>query len=230
MKSVTYQIPIPWKNEKPCLHRMIRQIQTRPGMYIGSNALTPLSHFLEGYQAAERDLGVCWHGNLFPLDFQFMHSFADIRLQTKRVCAGWCLNILAFCHGDEEKALKLFFDLYQEFINIEMKRYWRAILMKENIEQNDKMEHSYIVKEYGAEPIYKNPIVVYVLELTIPAYMLIVETTKEVYTETEFFSSAEEAKGKGGISSGAEAYFGEIDTWEEFEANNLYFDKVIKTH
>lgn len=84
--------------------------------------------------------------------------------------------------------------------------------------------------EHGAEPIYKNPIAVYVLELTIPAYMLVVETTNEVRTETLFFSSAEEAKGTCSIPAGAEIYFGKINTWEEVEADNLYFDKVIKTH
>ena len=146
MKSVTYQIPIPWEKEQPCLHRLIRQIQTRPGMYIGSNALTPLSHFLNGYRAAERDLGVCWHGILFPLDFQFMHSFTDARLHTECVCAGWCRNMLTFCHGDEEKALNLFFALYQEFIEVEMKRYWRTILTKENIARNNKMEHYCLVQ------------------------------------------------------------------------------------
>ena len=226
MKYVMNPIPIPWKNEKPCLHRMIRQIQTRPGMYIGSKALTPLSLFLDGYQAAERDLGVCWHGNLFPLDFEFMHSFTDVRLQTKCVCAGWCRNMLTFCHDDEEKALNLFFGLYQEFRRIEMKRYWRAVLAEENIARNDRMEQGYAVTEDEPKPIYKNPIAVYVLELTIPAYMLIVEMTEEVHAESLFFSSAEVAKGKGG----AEDFFGKIDTWEEFEAKNLYFDKVIKTH
>ena len=229
MESVSYLIPIPWQDEKPSLHRMIRQIQTRPGMYIGSNALTPLFIFLSGYQAAERDLGICRHGNLFPLDFQFMHSFVDTCLHTERVCAGWCQNILTFCHGDEEKALNLFFDLYQEFTQIKMKRYWKAFLTKKNIEHNDKMEHCCIVKEHGTEPFYKSPIAVYVLELTIPTYMLIVETTEEAHTETLFFTSDKEAKGTGGIPSGAEAYFGKIDTWEEFEADNLYFDKIIKT-
>ena len=51
------------------------------------------------------------------------------------------------------------------------------------------------MKEHGAEPIYKNPVAVYVLELTISAYMLIVETTNEIYTEASFFFSAEKAKG-----------------------------------
>lgn len=230
MKSVLYQIPVPLENEKPCLHRMIRQIQTRPGMFIGSNELTPLFRFLAGYRAAERDLGVYWHGNLFPLDFQFMHSFVDARLQTNRACAGWCHNILAFCHGDEEKALDLFFELYREFMHIGMKRYWKAVLTTDHIDRNNKMEHCYAMTEQGKEPVYKDPVAVYVLELTISVYMLIVETAKEVRTQTLFFSSAEEAKGRGRIPGGAEFYFGKIDTWEEFEAENLYFDKDIKTY
>ncbi len=42
MESVSYLIPVPLQDEKPGLHRMIRKIQTRPGMYIGSNTLTSL--------------------------------------------------------------------------------------------------------------------------------------------------------------------------------------------
>ncbi len=227
MESVSYLIPVPLQDEKPGLHRMIRKIQTRPGMYIGSNTITSLEHFLDGYQAAERDFGVgmCRNGNLFPPDFYYMHNFADFRLQTECLCAGWRHNILTYCHGDEEKALNLFFDLYQEFRQLKMKRYWKAVLTKENIAWNDKMKRCYSVREHGPEPVYKNPIAVYALELTIPVCMLAVETTSEVLTERQFFSSADEAKGN---HSGAEIYFGKIDTWEEAEANNLYFNKVIR--
>ncbi len=227
MESVSYLIPVPLQDEKPGLHRMIRKIQTRPGMYIGSNTLTSLEHFLDGYQAAERDFGVgmCRNGNLFPPDFYYMHNFADFRLQTECLCAGWRHNILTYCHGDEEKALNLFFDLYQEFRQLKMKRYWKAVLTKENIAWNDKMKRCYSVREHGPEPVYKNPIAVYALELTIPVCMLAVETTSEVLTERQFFSSADEAKGNHG---GAEIYFGKIGTWEEVEASNLYFDKVIR--
>ncbi len=227
MESVSYLIPVPLQDEKLGLHRMIRKIQTRPGMYIGSNTLTSLEHFLDGYQAAERDFGVgmCRNGNLFPPDFYYMHNFADFRLQTECLCAGWRHNILTYCHGDEEKALNLFFDLYQEFRQLKMKRYWKAVLTKENIAWNDKMKRCYSVREHGPEPVYKNPIAVYALELTIPVCMLAVETTSEVLTERQFFSSADEAKGN---HSGAEIYFGKIDTWEEAEANNLYFNKVIR--
>ena len=227
MESVSYLIPVPLQDEKPGLHRMIRKIQTRPGMYIGSNTITSLEHFLDGYQAAERDFGVgmCRNGNLFPPDFYYMHNFADFRLQTECLCAGWRHNILTYCHGDEEKALNLFFDLYQEFRQLKMKRYWKAVLTKENIAWNDKMKRCYSVREHGPEPVYKNPIAVYALELTIPVCMLAVETTSEVLTERQFFSSADEAKGN---HSGAEIYFGKIGTWEEVEASNLYFDKVIR--
>lgn len=231
MKSVKYEKPIPWKDEKPSLHRMICQIQTYPGMYLGSIALTPLHHFIDGYRAAERDFGICRHGNLFPLDFYYMHDFTKYRLKAECGCLGWCHNILTFCHGDEEKALRLFFDLYQQFRQVELNRYWKAILTKENIAWNDNMEHCYSMRGHGAEPVYKNPIAVYILELTIPIYMLVVETTNEICMPrmSSFFSSVEEAKRKSSIPIGAETYFGKIDTWEEFEANNLYFDKVINT-
>ena len=153
-----------------------------------------------------------------------IYNFVYVRLNMKYVCAGWCHNILAYCQDDEEKALATFFDLYQEFIHIRMKHYWKAVLTKENIERNDKVEHCRVITEHGAEPVYKSPIAVYVLELTIPSYMLVVEAVNEVYTKTLFFSSAEDAKG----NSGAETYFGKINEWKKFEATNLFFDKVIK--
>lgn len=217
-------------NNEKGLYQMIRQIQKRPGMYLDSNTLTPLYHFIDGYRAAERDLGVCWHGSLFPLDFYFMHNFVNFRLQTECLCAGWRNNILTFCHGDEEKALNLFFELYQEFMCLRMKRYWKAVLTKENIAWNDKMKRCRTETTHGPEPFYKNPVAVYILELTLPVYMRIVETAKEVRFESSFFRSVEEAKGDGHIPRGAEAYFGKIDTWEEYEADNLYFDKDIYTH
>lgn len=215
-------------NNEKGLYQMIQRIQKYPGMYLGSKTLTPLSHFIDGYRAAERDLGVNWHGSLFPLDFYFMHYFAAFQLKTDCSSAGWCYNVLMFCHGDEEKALNLFFDLYQEFMNLRMKRYWKAILTKENIAWNDEMKRCRTETKQGPEPIYKNPIAVYVLELTIPAYMLIVETINDVRFEPWLCSSIKEAKGNGCIPCGAETYFGKIDTWEEYEAENLYFDKVIE--
>ena len=75
-----------------------------------------------------------------------------------------------------------------------MKRYWKAILTKENIERNDKMKCACSVKEHGREPIFKNPVSVYVLELTISAYMLLVETTDDVFAEQCFFTSAEKRR------------------------------------
>ncbi len=60
--------------------------------------------------------------------------------------------------------------------------------------------------------------------------MLILETANEVRFEPWLFSSIKEAKGNGLIPRGAESYFGKIDTWEEYEAENLYFDKIIKTY
>ncbi len=217
-------------NNEKGLYQMIRLIQKCPGMFLGSKTLTPLSHFIDGYMAAQRDLGVCWRGSLFPLDFYFMHFFAAFQLKTDCFSAGWCYNVLMFCHGDEEKALNLFFDLYYEFMHLRMKRYWKAILTKKNIALNEEMERRCAEMMHRTEPDHKNPVAAYVLELTIPAYMLILETANEVRFEPWLFSSLKEAKGNGLIPRGAESYFGKIDTWEEYEAENLYFDKIIKTY
>lgn len=81
---------------------MINTIRKRPGMLLGNNSITALWHFLDGYQAAERDLGVYWKGELLPLRFKYMSEFTNIRLDCHNTL-GWCSHILTFCNGDEKK-------------------------------------------------------------------------------------------------------------------------------
>ncbi|MDE7432149.1 MAG: hypothetical protein K2N34_09590 [Lachnospiraceae bacterium] len=206
---------------------VINKIRKRPGMYLGSNSITALSHFLDGYQMAERDYDVCSREELFPLEFRYMHEFIRCKLNSENNL-GWCSNILDFCNGDEEKALNKFFELFDEFTKIKMKRYWRAVLTKDNIKWNNSMEHvyrTYRMGENDKEPVFVNPIAVYVIELTIDAYILAVETSKDFLCESEFFSSFEQAKGKNRIPLGAEVYFGQIDSWEEFSDEKIEFMK-----
>ena len=201
-------------------------IRKRPGMYLGSNSITPLIHFLNGYQAAERGLGICSQ-ELFPLPFRYMHEFTSIRLNCHDNL-DWCKHILGFCDGDEEKALNKFFELYDEFCQIRMKRYWKAVLSEDNIQWNNSMKGT--CRRWwpdGREPIFSDPIAAYVIELTFPAYILAVETADNIRLEQQFFTSAEIAKGRGPIPFGAETYFGQIDQWEEFSAEDITFDKDI---
>lgn len=207
---------------------IIETIRKRPGMYLGSNSITALFHFLNGYVKAEKEHDVYWRREMFPLDFEYMSEFTNVRLNYSGNM-GWCHHILVYCEGDEEKALNKFFELYDEFNQVRMKRYWKAILSEDNIQWNNSMENICTVRyDKGKGPAFFNPVAVYVIELTIPAYILVVETMDDIRFEVQFFRSAKEAKENGRIPSGAELYFGKIDLWEEVQASDIRFDKIIR--
>lgn len=106
-------------------------------MFPGSNSITALRHFLDGYQAAEREYAMCRRGELFPLPFRYMHEYVGYRLKGSSVM-GWHLLIFNACDGEEETALQKFFELYDEFRQVGMKRYWKAVLSGDNIAWNNQ--------------------------------------------------------------------------------------------
>ena len=205
------------------IHSVINCIRKRPEMYLGGNSITALSHFLNGYTIAESDLGFDFQKELFPLDFHFMHDFVRMRFKEENNI-GWCNNILNHCNNNEEKGLKIFFELYDEFKNIKMKRCYKAVLSDDNIQYNNNMQHTC---KNGKEPVFKNPLAVYVIELDISAFIAAVETDTYIKLEHQFFTSLENAK-RGSIPFGVETYFGKISEWEEHSENNISFDKIIK--
>lgn len=143
-----------------------------------------------------------------------MSEFTKIRLQA-HTNLGWDNHILNFCNGDEQQALSMFFELYDEFEQIKMNRCWKAILNENNIQYNNSMEHGYCVTNNEKSPCFINPTAVYIMELTVPAFILVVEASDEIRIEPQFFVSLENAKGKGSLLPGAQHYFGEINNWKE---------------
>lgn len=225
------------------IYNMLDSIRKVPALYLGSKSITSLLHYLNGYQAAERELDAKRNGELFPLPFQYMHDYTSYRLKNPPSSMGWCDQILRSCEGDEEAALWKFYELYDGFIRVRMRRYWKAVLSRDNIAWNDQMEHAYMIRpkkiehgtgpfrynewDYVKGPIYLDPLVVYMIELTIPAYILAVETASDIQLKLSFFSSPESAKGTGHFPEGAEIYFGPIDSWEEFTGRTISFRKHI---
>ncbi|MDE5892190.1 MAG: hypothetical protein K2H45_04610 [Acetatifactor sp.] len=214
---------------------MIDLIRRRPGMFLGSNSISALRHYLQGYQAAEREYAIYRTRELFPLPFLYMHEYTGYRLRDHSNL-GWSRQILDSCDGVEDVALQKFFEFYDGFIRVRMRRYWKAVLSEDNIACNNQMKRAcscsvrsgytgfgqYKLKDMTVrEPIYHNPLAAYVIELTIPVCILAVETAAEIKLERWFFSSPKTAK------EGAESYFDSIDSWEEFTARNISFDKNI---
>ncbi|MDE6567654.1 MAG: hypothetical protein K2K70_07980 [Lachnospiraceae bacterium] len=206
------------------ISNMIEKIRKKPGLYIGGNNITALWHFLNGYRFGQESCATKCDNVLLPLDFKFMDEFTRVQLNCRN-SLGWCHNILDFCNGDEEKAIDKFFELYDEFNQIGMKGYWKAVLNEQNIRWNNSMEHGYAVIENRKEPIFKNPSVVYFVALTIPAYILVIETSERVRVDPELFSD-KKVNEQLGTPFCPEAYFGKSVSWEEYTvSDNLEFEK-----
>lgn len=214
---------------------MIDLIRRRPGMFLGSNSISALRNFLDGYQTAEREHAIYYQAEeLFPLPFEYMHEYAAYRLRNRN-SMGWSHQILNSCNGVEDVALQKFFEFYDGFIRVRMRRYWKAILTEDNIAWNDQMKGAYRCTGRNTsvpglytmddlserEPIYRNPLAAYVIELTIPVCILAVETATDIRLERWFFPSPEKAQ------KSTKSYFGPIDSWEEFTARNISFGKNI---
>lgn len=224
------------------IYNIIDRIRKHPSLYLGGKSISSLLHYLDGYQTAEREFNANQSGILFPLPFSYMHEYTRYRLKNTPYSMGWCDRILCACGGDEEAALWKFFEYYDGFIRVRMRRYWKAILSRDNIAWNNQMEHTYCLRPkktgHGAgpysfdeltfvkEPIYLDPLNVYIIELTIPAYILAVETASDIQLTRSFFTSLESAKGIGHCE-GAEKYFGPVDAWEELTARTISFSKNI---
>lgn len=206
------------EKKKPGCLPIVEKIRARPGMWLGCKSITALWHFLHGYEFARLERGERFADELFPLDFgwfgEYTAAFSDMGL-----CAGWRNHILDICGGgDEERALEKFFELFDEFGKIRPKKMFKAVLSAENIAFNVEMRRC--CKVCGADhserrPIFDKPLAAYIIELSIPAFMLVAETESGLCASRSFYPSFEKASGKDAVPHGAEAYFGEIARWEE---------------
>ncbi len=194
-------------------YALIEKLRARPGMYLGTNSITALWHFINGFRFALLENGREKRG-LFPLDFSFIHEYAYMLYGGARA-AGWRNNILESVGGDEEKALKRFFEVFDGFKEIRADGCWRAVLSEENIAYNNGMDHGYALRGDKKESVFSDPINVYIIGLTVGAYLLAVETADGLRTEGFFYPSFEHAAGDKRFPEGAEVYFGKIDNWEK---------------
>lgn len=219
------------------IYNLIETIRVRPGIYLGSNSITALMHFINGYRFAERETedfsSQAPAPTLFPLDFWYFHEFTKIKLGFSSSVPGWKNLILETCGGDEKKALETFFPMFDEFRNIRPVRYWKAVLTAENIAYNDGCEHCYRMTgtDHSArEPIYENPLAAYIIELDLTdktAYLLAVETKADIRPEHWFYESFEQAARNRHIPESAETYFGKIENWQK-RGEPPRFDKDIR--
>lgn len=171
---------------------LIQNIRKRPGAYLGCGKITPLLHFLNGYQWAEYESNNGVINNIIPLDFHYFSEYISIKTNAFNN-AGWCYNILNYCNGDEHKALNCFFDFYDEFCEVKAEYFIKSVLTQENISCNNNMEHGYRVINDQKCPMFTDPLSVYFVKLNFSAYLTVVETQKNIVCERRLFTSIERA-------------------------------------
>lgn len=201
---------------------LIQNIRKRPASFLGCEKITPLMHFLNGYKWAEYESNNGVFHNIIPLDFYYFSAYISIKTNASNNC-DWCNNILRYCNGDEHKALNCFFDFYDDFCEVKAEYFIKSVLTPENISFNNNMEIAYRVKNNQKIPIYSEPISVYIIKLNFSAYLIAVETQKNIVCERELFKSTKKAM------EYLSHFFGKIESGNK-NTELIEFEKNIIIH
>jgi hypothetical protein len=94
------------------LFSYIDLIRIRPGMYVGGYSVSLMAYHIAGYEAACR-----WKDAEEALDppWYDFHEYVRERTGFAESTSGWNNMLLHSCEGDEEKALELFFTMFDAF-------------------------------------------------------------------------------------------------------------------
>ena len=151
------------------INDLISQIRTRTAMYTGDNKLSSLRSFIDGFRFALNTHSIEINENE-PLPFWFFHEWVARYYHWGESTAGWCYMILKENNNDEEKSLKIFFELYDQFSKIKIIHTQQMILNQQHIDFHYSEEcKTKVISDWKArtkEPVYKNPTAVRLFELS----------------------------------------------------------------
>jgi hypothetical protein len=93
------------------LYQFLRELQSRPGMFLGQCSITRLRSFLDGYRSARADLGLPTTAQ--ENEFSRFQAWVQEKYQATS-SHGWD-SIILLNSADEQESLQLFFTLLQQF-------------------------------------------------------------------------------------------------------------------
>ena len=110
------------------LYQHLKIIEPKPALYLGGLSINKLDTYIHGYIAACYFKGI--EENLEPR-WELFHEFAKRKTGFYESTSGWCNMILSKCDSDEEKALKLFFECFDEFLTgNEINKFIKTLIPK----------------------------------------------------------------------------------------------------
>ena len=204
------------------LYQEIETLRCRPGMHIGKISITVLRDYLVGFQAALVATGCHAAENLLPLPFWFFHVYVANHYEWYESTAGWKNIILEEVGQDEEKGFWTFFELFDEFKKLLIQRCWVSTLSEENIRYHHTDSRAWLLSPdfEKKEPLYVDPVEVFIIELTGNAgFLCMVNTTSQHRLERGVFKSKREA------DRYVEWCFGRVADWRMVDVHNMAFGK-----
>jgi hypothetical protein len=139
------------KSEKD-LYTHINQIMVRPALYLGETSITALWHYINGY------LSACFindiENTLIPR-WDLFHEFVKRKTNFYESTGGWKYMILTQCEGNEEQAINLFFEYFNEFLKgEELNAFIKTLVPKDKHDMDfDKITDFYWYNYAELKPI-----------------------------------------------------------------------------
>ena len=209
------------------LYKEIEIIRRCPGACIGRASITALYHNLGGFQMALRYfLEPDNPQRLFPLEFWFFNEFVARYYNWVESTAGWCGIILEENQYDEEKSFWVFYELFDAFKALSIQHCHCATLDKEHIHHHCTSERAprrLLPPDYKkTEPMYLDPVEVYIIELTDSAGFLCMVNTEAQHRLQRWIY-----KNRDCAEEYIKSCFGSSLSWENIEADNIEFYKEL---
>ncbi|MCL2047050.1 MAG: hypothetical protein FWG88_11800 [Oscillospiraceae bacterium] len=203
----------------------IENIKNKPYLHLGNNNLSTMHTYLNGFTAALHLLKIENKTDmLLPLPFEFFHDFVSFRYIGQQSSAGWCRIILETNNNDEEASLKVFFQLHSDFLDLSIKNCKYSQLSE--IERGYHKTHPNVptravAPDFKPEPLFINPIEVYIIELTSSNCIVLVNTNTSHCLYQRLFGNESEA------NHFIEQCFGSSLNWVNKKLNNIKYDREL---
>jgi hypothetical protein len=219
------------------LYKEIEMIRQRPGMYIGKNSITVMYHYLCGFTAALHRLGEGKAAKLLPLPYMFFNDYVSNHYYKKQSAMGWCGLILEENDKKKKKSLDVFFELFSNFMALSIRHCQYDKISGDAVSYHHTSEYApKIIRQHDEkptkaicpqdykpeEPLYLNPVEVYLIELSDAGYMFMVNTDSQHRVERKIYISENEAKDH------IRQCFGPYINWNEISiGNNIDFTMEV---
>ena len=161
---------------------------------------------------------------LFPLPFWFFHEYVARYYNWAGSNAGWTNIILKETNYDEEKGIWKFYELFDNFKKLAINQCFFAEVGEKNILYHYTNKYAPTRSrppDYKkSEPLYINPVEIFLIELTFNAgYLCMVNTDSQHILNPQIY------KDKETVDTFIQQCFGVLSGWKCIEMDNIAFYK-----